>query len=267
MKVLILISNFIDEKLMYRNLSLDWQLNVFDRQLNEFLLYKDYSLDIKIFTTYRREKYNLSNVETILFPFEINVHLPYSAKNWLSQNKSVLSNYDYVLYTEDDLLIPEHQFTNVLNYQTKLDNINPLYKVGFIRFEKKPNGAIEYVDQHPAHSGHRGGRSIVKQAILAEGVKFFEPWNIHSGCWLFSTKDIMSMMENNTYQTSFHNLNRKYHGPLESAATEIYMDYIKLYPENVEEVAIEHMCNKYDGVTKEQIIQEIYTHNPLNGKH
>lgn len=260
MKILILISNFIDHNLVYRNLTLDWQLSTFNSQLNEFLSYKNYSLDIKIFTTHHRKEYDLHNIETILFPFEVATKLPYCAKEWLKENKNVLSNYDYVLFTEDDLLIKEQQLTNVINYQKLLDNVNSSYKIGFIRFEKKSNGAVVYIDQHPAHSVHRGGSNIIKQVIMENGIRFFEPWNIHSGCWLLSVADILSMIENNTFQTSFHNLNRIYHGPLESAATEIYLDYIKLYPENVEDVAIEHMCDKYSGVTKKEIIEEITTH-------
>lgn len=257
MKILVLISNFIDHASTSRSFTLDWQFSVLDIQLRQFMSYETYQLDIKRFTTPRGIDYNISGVENIVYPHELGLNFAYSIKEWTVKNRYLLSDYDYVLFTEDDLLIREQQFHNVIQNQLLFNNVNLLYKAGFIRFEHKSDGSRVYIDQHHAHSVHRGGNSIVKQSIQIENETFFEPWNIHSGCWLFSSKEIVHMMDTGTYQSSPYNLGRVYCGPLESAATEIYFDYIKLYPIDIDTVAVEHMCDKYLGVTKEQILQEI----------
>lgn len=257
MNILVLINNFIDEPCILRNLNIQWQEAVITRQIKEFKSYQKYNLDIKRFTTPRGLSFTFDNVETIVHPYELQTNFAYTPKQWIVENKSVLKQYDYVLYTEDDLLIYEEQFHNVIQYQTLLNTYSDNLKVGFIRFEKKADGSVIYNDQHPAHSIHRGGSCSVKQVIMIDNHTFFEPWNIHSGCWLLSSDDIIRMIDNNTFQTSAFNLGRVYVTELESSATEVYFDYTKVYPENFTEVAIEHMCDKYIGVNQEYLMEEI----------
>lgn len=275
MKILVLIPNYIDESRFSRLEDPRWQLDVVTRQIDEFNSFKDIELDIMRFTTEEGMNYRFDTTHDFMYPKELKHAFPYVTKEWVDgilefgdeEGHDLLDKYDYVLYTEDDLLITEAAVKEVIGLQNVLDQYESedgkAYVAGFIRYERKKDGSIIYIDMHPAHSVHRGGKGTVKDRFkfvdkVGYEIEAFEPWNIHSGCWLLSVENVRWLIKNGKFITK-PTEERKYCGPLESAATEIYFDFTRVYPNDVSVIAIEHMHNKYPGLTKEALDNEIHS--------
>ena len=189
-----------------------------------------------LFTT---EPHNLKVDETILFDKTVGRELVYKCREWVLNNLN--QNWDYVLYNEDDILIPHQSFKNVLNlYQTLPSPFIP----GFIRYEfDDRDNTKRYFDMNPIHAIHRGSHGTVKERFD----EVWEPYNLHSGNWLFGKEDIKNMINNNLWETSFKQYGYQYGNcdQLESAASVPYLFYTKVYPYDVEKVECLHLPKKY----------------------
>jgi len=191
---------------------------------------------VVLFTT---EPHTLDVAETYYFNKSIGRDLVYTCKEWVYNN--IDKEWDYILYNEDDILIPEESFKNVLElYQTLPSPLIP----GFIRYEYDDRDSTKrYFDMNPIHAIHRGSHGTIKQRF--DGV--WEPWNLHSGNWLFSKSDIQNMINNKLWEVTFKQYGFQYGNcdQLESAASVPYLFYTKVYPDDVEKVECLHLPKKY----------------------
>lgn len=188
--------------------------------------------DVILFTT---KKHNYRVYDTVYLPESIGRDLVYEPRKWVVNN---INRWKYFLYNEDDIFIPIESINNVIHlYETLPEKFIP----GFIRYETF-NDVVKYIDMHPAHSVHRNGNGSVKE--YWKELNVWEPWNLHSGNWLFSSKDISNMIEHNIFDTEF-NIRYGNCDQLESSASSLYLYYIKVYSTNFESVQCWHMPNKY----------------------
>ena len=194
--------------------------------------------DVILFTT---EKHKLNVFKTIYFDKSIGRDLVYKPREWVVGN--INQNWDYVLYNEDDILIPEVSFNNVLKLYTTLHS---QFIPGFIRYEfDNRDNSKRYFDMNPVHAVHRGAYGSIKEKW--ENHQIWEPWNLHSGNWLFSKSDVKQMIQNKRFESTFTQYNFRYGNcdQLESAASVLYFNYIKVFPYNFESVECLHLPKKY----------------------
>lgn len=191
-----------------------------------------------LFTTSDKIKTSASKI--IVCSPNLQKDLVYETRKWVVENLDL--DWDYILYNEDDILVTERSLSNVLKlYKMLPDDFIP----GFIRYEFDEYGNKRYIDMHPAHSIHRNGNGSVKQILNT--LHIWEPWNIHSGNWLFSKSDIKQMIKYNRFETYYNQYGLQYGNcdQLESSATSLYMNYTKIYPIDIESVECHHLPNKY----------------------
>lgn len=210
--------------------------------LAEYSLYADYALTTHVFLT---EDCDLSAFPSLNIVKHV---LPASlGKAFVLESKPVLyesrNDYDYYIYSEDDVLITRENFETFARVQSQL----PLpYACGFLRYELKPNDDYKYLlDNHPVHSIHRGGRAILKARHRINGLDFLEPYNVHQGCHVL-TREMMRYLEKNYpryfKQESF------YAGILEGCASDVYFNsgLVKVVPvDQVEKLLVHHLADKY----------------------
>lgn len=193
---------------------------------------------IILFTT---ENHNLDVDETIYFEKSIGRDLVYKPKEWIKNNLD--KDWDYALYNEDDILISESSLLRVIElYETLPSPFIP----GFIRFEfDERDQTKRYFDMNPLHAVHRGSHGTVKDKWDTH--KVWEPWNLHSGNWIFSKSDIKNMVDSGVFETRFMEKGYQYGNcdQLESAASVPYLFYTKVYPYDFESVEVEHLPKKY----------------------
>lgn len=191
-----------------------------------------------LFTT---EPHNLDVSETIYYDKGVGRELVYKPREWLTEN--IEADWEYALYNEDDIFIPEISFRNVIElYKTLPSPFIP----GLIRYEfDERDNTKRYFDMNPVHAIHRGYNGTIKEQFPNEQI--WEPWNLHSGNWVFSKADIKNMIKNNVFET-FYKQNGYQYGncdQLESAASVPYLFYIKVYPYDFEKVECKHLPTKY----------------------
>ena len=167
-------------------------------------------------------------------------NLVYETRKWVVNNLNL--EWDFILYNENDIMISAESIQNAISLYNSLPSS---FIPGFIRYEIDQNGNKRYIDMHPAHSVHRNGIGSVKQIIT--DLNIWEPWNIHTGNWLFSKNDIKQMIEHRRFETYYNEYGMQYGNcdQLESAATSLYMNYTKVYPLDFESVECHHLPNKY----------------------
>lgn len=231
-------------------------IEFFKKQLTHLLLVNRFFLDIHLFLN----ELDKIQFDEIVNQIKSNTHhngtkgsvtchylenlgkmLPQQCRIFMNQSEKI---YDYYLYTEDDLLIQEY---NLMIYD-HVDNLlnGSDYVSGFLRYEE----GIEdnsYTDLNGMHSIHRGGDGfqIIKSRILYNDLEFFEPWNIHSSCFIFNKEQFQYFKESNFLL----DLNLKYCDEIETIGSNLYLrKFTKVYPVDgilLDGLEIHHMPNKY----------------------
>lgn len=193
---------------------------------------------IILFTT---ENHNLNVDETIYFNKSVGRDLVYKPKEWIKNNLD--KDWDYALYNEDDIFVSESSINRVIElYETLPSPFIP----GFIRFEfDERDQTKRYFDMNPVHAIHRGSHGTIKDSW--DDYKVWEPWNLHSGNWIFSKSDLINMIDSGVFETTFMEKGYRYGNcdQLESAASVPYLFYTKVYPYDFESVEVEHLPKKY----------------------
>ena len=139
------------------------------------------STKIVLFTT---ENHDLNVDETVYFPKEVRRDLVYKPREWILNN--INEDWDYALYNEDDIFISEQSLKNVIELYESLPSP---FIPGFIRYELDPrDNTKRYFDMNPVHAIHRESHGTIKETFISNNV--WEPWNLHSGNWIFSKEDI-----------------------------------------------------------------------------
>jgi hypothetical protein len=194
---------------------------------------KKFSDRIIVFTTENRP---FVGCEVKTFDKSVGHNLVFEPRKWIIEN--IGSDWDYVLYNEDDILITESSFNSATKIQLSLEYP---FVSGFNRFERK-DGIKYWIDQHPDHGIHTGNSG--KQYITKDS-EWWIPANFHSGNFLVSKEYILRLINEGKFDSRHSQYNITYCGVLESGATSLYRHLTKILPINFESIECEHLDNKY----------------------
>lgn len=210
------------------------QIELLKKCISEYNFYSlVYKIDIYLLETEQNDIVQ-PNIYHIYYDKNIKYNLAFEHRKLFELYKN---SYDYYIYCEDDILIPEITFKRYLFETNLIDNDKFIY--GFLRYEMFNN--IKYfIDLHPAHSVHRGINSIINY----NDSKYFEPVNVHQGCYILTKEQLNNLLSNTNY---LNNTNR-YAGILETAASDVFIYYQyrkRINWDYLFESTVYHLSNKY----------------------
>lgn len=213
------------------------------RALEMVTSYSELDVDVVCFTTLAMRR---KGVREMRIPWGVGREAAFLHRRWLDRHVQDL-DHDYVMYMENDLLIPERSVLNVVAMYRSFSDDD--WIPGFIRYEDKGGWrGKEYIDMLPWDAP-----TVASRYQRADAV-YWSPGNRHSGCWLLSRDDVERMVEGKTFQRRYQEYERSHVlGPLESAATDVYDGRIKVLPEDFASVEIEHLPNKYYGLNERRL--------------
>ena len=195
--------------------------------------------DVVVFSP---EKINIDGVKTELRDKSLAHSLVFEPRQYILDH---LDEYDYFLYNEDDILIKKESLLYAIEVNEKLIEDNIQNNVNFLRYELD-NGVEEFVDLAPYNSVHTGGNGIsdiIRRAYKIFGEYYFTPWNLHSGNFLLSRRQIQTLEYNNVFPTE---AKATYCGILESGASGFKNNLRLLTPvAGYKRLMVHHMSNKY----------------------
>ena len=218
MKILTLIPNFGNGNISYlKNL------------LENLNLITSIDFDIILFSTQYNDSLTDLIKKEIVCPESIGTNLTLEPYRYLATNS--ITDYDYIFYTENDLLFTEQNFTSFFKWHEKL---KPTAVPGFVRYEVKDSTRY-LVDAHELPS------PPITMVDFKEYVQFS---NTHAGCWLLSTSQYTILMLKGLYpgHTMEDRASNVYKGPWPGSD----IGFPKLIPcEDFENFLIHHQPNKY----------------------
>lgn len=239
MRLLVLVNNYIGCN------STNSQSTV-EKALQSFSAYRQLDVDVVLFST---APSGMTGVTELIYPADLSYAFSFAPRQWLMENLCCLS-HDHIMYTENDLVISESAVLKCIEATNYLQQFSCQLISGFIRFERKKEK--KYIDMLPCV------RPTVEKLVQSKaGRKFWVPGNVHSGNFLISRSQLDLLIQHRRFQTTFAQYGKQYGGILESAASDIYMDFTKVLPENFTSVEIEHISNKYEGLTYEELRREV----------
>lgn len=179
---------------------------------------------------------NLKPIKHI-YDESISNRLPREHKQVMIDNAD---NYDWFLYSEDDVLITQDHLDAVIEHP-----IEHTYVIGYVRYELKPGNKYKFlVDLHPAHSCHRGGNVPVKARHILNGEEYIEPYNVHSACYIVNREQFRHALANGYKNDTPWYAN----GPMESVASNIYWNcgLTKVIPmKDFQRFMVHHLADRY----------------------
>jgi hypothetical protein len=226
--------------------------NYFLECLKEYNSYNGCRITVHLLLTEDIDCSAFSNLNIVkhIYPLSIEHDLVHEYKPIFSYEAG---NFDYYIYCEDDVMITKENFDVFVSVQ---ENLILPYVCGFLRYELKENDNYKYlIDNHPVHSCHRGGNTIIKENYTINGEPYFEVYNIHQGCHIL-TKATLEYLKTNS--NKYFDKISNYAGVREGAASDVYFNcgLIKVIPRNrVSELVVHHMANKYVQMHPEFYIQ------------
>jgi hypothetical protein len=162
--------------------------------------------------------------------------IPYKHRPFFAENSS---NYDFFLYTENDIFVPESAIDFIMKESGSLRDDEIL---GFCRYEVREN--IKYLTDHDFSS------PLTNYEPWSEGKHtFFTPFNLHFGCYLVSASQLKRAIASGGYLVTPH---VGPYGVLEQGASDIYTQcgFVPKYlPLPIAAVLVHHMPNKYVNAT------------------
>lgn len=167
-----------------------------------------------------------------IFVNSVGQSLPFKHREYFAKN---IAHHDLFLYTENDILIPQHAINFIVNESGNLEDDEI---IGFMRHEIH-KGVFYLNDQDistPISKFHAWG---INERI------FFTPFILHSGCYLVSQEQLSHAIASGGY------LVRPHIGPygmLEQGASDIYTQCgfkSKFLPLPIDPVLVHHMPDKY----------------------
>ena len=226
MKILVSIATYGTKNIDYLNLV-----------INEYKSYKDHDVDIMI------------NGTDLISRNDVNFIQHENPKNtvFLHRNDFVekQNDYDYFIFTEDDILIKEQ----TINFHIKYDQQLPIdYNLGFLRFEKTPHDGEYLIDLWLNIANYD---YIKNDNINILNRNYFSVTNPHQSSYILSRNKLKYVISNSKYLTDGSDMG------LESASSGIFTDWYiptgvlhKILPMNkkhLEKCFIEHLpgnhCN------------------------
>lgn len=168
-----------------------------------------------------------------IFPRSIGTGLPYQHRRLFRDH---LDEYDYFMYAENDLLIPEEAIRYIVEARSDL---HPDDLMGFCRFEENSDG-LRYLLDHDVTLP-----LTLKHAWLVNSRVLFSPFVLHSGAYLISRSELKRAIDSGGYLVPPH---QGPYGVLEQGASDVYTQCgfrAKCLPVPVTPVLIHHLPNKY----------------------
>jgi hypothetical protein len=213
--------------------------------------YPDYSVHVCLYLT--------EMIDVKDFPgltIYVKLYKPEIGKMLVVQHKQLFhdlrNQYDYFVYCEDDVAISLNKFKA---FESVQENLPVPYVCGFFRYEYKDGNGYKFLfDQHPIHSCHRGGTTIIKSNYIIKNESYFEVYNFHQGCYVLTKKLLQHAIDSGKY---LEQDNYYVGSPLEGAASDVFYKcgIVKVLPRNrVSELLVPHMPNKYV-----RMLPDIYT--------
>ena len=171
-------------------------------------------------------------LEQRIFDPKIGHKLPFSHRGLFANEQK---NFDYFLYTENDLLISENAIKCFENAKSILEEDEIL---GFIRFENY---------EHSKYLTDFDFKTPISKfpAWKQKNIIFFSPEIQHSGCYLIDKKQLAKAIKSGGYLVKPHT---KPYGMLEQGASDIYTQCgfkPKFIPIPYSDVLVHHLPNKY----------------------
>lgn len=247
MRLLILFNNYIGVN------SVNTYAQV-QRVYDELLAYSKLEVDILSFNTMNasinlRDYYekHVDEIQEIKLPSTLGQDFAYVHRQWLVENIDDI-DHDYIMYMENDLLVPEASTLAVIENIIKMQKQWGADTTGFIRYENKIGRGKEYIDMLPCDN----------PTVIQRDGDFWQPGNLHSGCWLLHRDSVNVMISDGEFNTRCGENGKVYYGTLESAASDVYLNYhYKWLPVDFESVEIEHLPNRYYGLNADRLLYEI----------
>ena len=227
MKILVSIATYGEKNINYLN-----------RVINEYKSYKKYDIDISVHGTIPIDQ---TNINFIQYKNPKNTVFLHRSEFVDKQN-----DYDYFIFTEDDILIKEY----TIDVYIKHDKLLPInYSLGFLRFEKTPEAIDYFIDLWLNLSNYN---FIKNNNIDIVGYNYFSVTNPHQSSYVLSKDKLKYVIDNSNYLTDVADMG------LESASSGIFTDWYlntgvlhKILPLNkecLEQCFIEHLpgnhCNE-----------------------
>jgi hypothetical protein len=152
------------------------------------------------------------------------------------QNKkmifSIYSDYDYIIESDDDILISEK---NIVQY-IKLKNIDENYIPGFLVTERGSDN-IEYI-QSILYGNTVGQLNTINNKL------FFIPRNLHSACYMIDKQRMSDFLLSNENSTIPRSLNS--YDCACTSVCEVYFYYKKVIEiDEINNHTVNHLPNKY----------------------
>lgn len=210
-----------------------YQDNFLIKQMDELQSSTQYNFEFVVFCT-NTNALDGKNVTYSVYKKDIGFDLTLQPYIYLQQRINDLKNYDYFLYTENDILITESNINSCIKFNKKLENHGAC--CGFIRYEIKDGETYILDFIHP-----------INKIVSVDGCEYIcTQQNVHSGCWLLSYNQLQSISKN-----FIHNIGHT----LEDRASNVYKSnkwpgsnwgIEKLIPKNnFSDLLVHHMPNKY----------------------
>lgn len=198
--------------------------------------YASMSFETDILIVSNIEKKDFPNALTLVgMPNKKPWSLPFSHKKLFVDTAD---HYDLFVYSEDDILITEENLRAFLGVTSVLreDEI-----VGFFRFEKGADGAVNYPDVHWRYHWDPDSVRKRKNYTLAHFT------NEHSACYALTRAQLLKAINTGGFDVDPHD--GKY-DLLCTAATDPYTQcgFTKLIPiSHISDFTVHHLSNKYVG--------------------
>jgi len=180
MKILVSIATYGIKNMDYLNTIID-----------NYKSYKNYDIDIVVHGTHplKRQDINFNKYEN---PKNT---VYYHRKEFFEKQ----NQYDYFLFSEDDILIKEETIDTYIKYDNKLP-IN--YCLGFIRFENTPEKIDYLIDLWTNVPGYY---YIANNSTNIKNNNYFMTTNPFQSCYILSKEKLKYTIENSNYLISADN--------------------------------------------------------------
>ncbi len=223
MKILVSITSYHKDKEKY--------LSQILRSYEDISVTLDCKIDIVLSTNYELKFDYSGNITHIITNYVYNSFWEYT---WQNKNMifSMYSDYDYIIESDDDILISEK---NIVQY-IKLKNIDKNYIPGFLVTERGTDN-IEYI-QSILYGDTVGQLNTINNKL------FFTPKNLHSACYMIDKQRMSDFFLLNKNSTVPKSLN-PYNGACTSVC-EVYFYYKKIMDtDEINNHTVNHLPNKY----------------------
>lgn len=173
--------------------------------INEYRAFKKYKVDITIHGT---DPLDRSDVDFIQYDNPKNTVFLHRAEFINKQD-----DYDYYIFTEDDMLITEATIDTYLKHDTTLPED---YCMGFLRFERVSEPTRYLIDLWLNIDNY----TYIKDTnLVMNRTSYFRVTNPHQACYMLSRKKLKYVIANSTYLISGDGLG------LETASSGIFTDW------------------------------------------